>query len=54
MLEIELNKMLKSKFIPKIAYEAAQDGITEVAIEEILNDKLDEMVRELAPAMIEV
>ncbi len=54
MMEAHMNFLLKNRYIPKLAAEAAEDGINEVAIEEIINDKVDQMVRELAPAMIEV
>lgn len=53
LLESQFNQLLKTKYIPKIAAEATNDGIMEVAIEEIIDDKIEDMLRELGPAMIE-
>lgn len=52
-MESQLNLLLRIKYIPKLAEEAAHDGIVEAAIEEIIDNKLEDMIRELAPAMIE-
>jgi hypothetical protein len=45
--------LLKTRYIPKIAEIVAHDAVLEVAIEEIMNDKIGSMVEELAPAMID-
>lgn len=54
LMEQQMYFLLKTKYIPNLAREAALDGVHEVAIEEIINDKVDQMIRDVAPAMIDV